>query len=117
MADTNLSILAELIAIVLSSVAFILLEPHAYAFDLGYEPGAPLVVGTIFAQLLFELIVEAVVDSVAMWAEAEHRIDVPAYFSWTRSAYVGVFYVASATFCLLVSFLGLLRHSFALTCS
>ena len=55
MCDINQSVIAELNAIVLSSVAQIVLEPHAKAFALGFDPSKPLDKVRVFVQLLLEL--------------------------------------------------------------
>ena len=74
--DANQSAIAELNAIVVSSLAQILLQRHAAIFALGYGVGVPLDVAVVFVQLLVELALEVGVDSVAMWAESEHGIGV-----------------------------------------
>ena len=67
MCDINQSVIAELNAIVLSSVAQIVLEPHATAFALGYGgPKNELNKANVFVQLLVELGLEIVVDNTAM---------------------------------------------------
>ena len=65
MCDANQSAIAEITAIVVSSFAQVLLEPHSTVVGLGYDhnPSIPLSVAFVFVQLMVELVLELVVDN------------------------------------------------------
>ena len=88
MSDANQSVIAELIAIIASSLVQILMERHRLAFAIGYEPGVALDIPTVFVQMIVELLLEMIVDSTVMWAEGEHGIPITRYFEHVRSLYV-----------------------------
>ena len=60
MCDTNQSVLAELVAIISSSLVQVLFQRHALAFAIGYERGIVLDIPTVFIQMLVELLLELV---------------------------------------------------------
>ena len=90
MCDANQSVIAELVAIIGSSIIQILMQRNALVFAIGYgdEPGVPLDVPTVFVQMMVELLLEMIVDSTVMWAEGEHGIPITRYFEHVRSLYV-----------------------------
>ena len=88
MCDANQSVIAELIAIFGSSLIQILMQRHALAFAIGYEPDVALDIPTVFVQMMVELLLEMIVDSTVMWAEGEHGIPVTRYFEHVRSLHV-----------------------------
>ena len=96
MCDTNQSVIAELVAIIASSVVQILMQRHKLAFAIGYEPAAELDIPTVFVQMMVELLLEMVVDSTVMWAEGEHGIPVTRYFEHVRSLCVAGYHVAAS---------------------
>ena len=71
--DIFQSSIAEITSIIVSSFAFMLLQPHVFVLNFG-NPGEVFLGGALFIQLLLELLLECVVDAAAMWTEAEHGI-------------------------------------------
>ena len=94
MCDANQSVIAELVAIIGSSLVQVLMKRHALAFAIGYKPDEALDVPTVFVQMMVELLLEMVVDSTVMWAEGEHGIPVTRYFEHVRSLSVAGFHAA-----------------------
>ena len=88
MCDANQSVIAELIAIIGSSLVQILLQHHKLAFAIGYTPDVALDIPTVFVQMMVELLLETIVDSTVMWAEGEHGIPITRYFEHVRSLHV-----------------------------
>ncbi len=115
--DINQSSIAELVAIIVSTFAYILFEPHALAINFGYDPNETLLGGLIFMQLLFELLIEIFVDVAALWAESEHGIPVSAYFKYTKSTYVLLFHTAIICCATTVAIYSVARYPNALTCN
>ena len=91
--DINQSSIAEFVAIIVSTFAYILLEPHALVLNLGYKHDEALLGGLVFVQLLLELLLESMVDTAALWAESEHSIPIDAYFRNTNSMFVWILHV------------------------
>ena len=60
--------------------------------------------------MLLELGLEVAVDNVAMWAEAEHGIEVTLYFDQTRSPLIWVFHGATAVAATAAGLFGVVRH-------
>ena len=81
MVEINQSAVAEFMAVVVTSVMYIVMDPHRDAFGLGYVPGVAVMAGPAFVQTLLELALELGVDNVAMWSEAIHGIAVTRYFA------------------------------------
>jgi len=96
MCDVNQSVIAELIAIIGSSLVQVLMQRHALAFAIGYKPDEVLDIPTVFVQMMVELLLEMVVDSTVMWAEGEHGIPVTRYFEHVRSIRVAGFHAAGS---------------------
>ena len=94
--DINQSSIAEFAAIIVSSFAYVLLEPHALAINLGYKHGEALLGGLAFVQLMLELLLEGFVDTAALWAESEHGIPIGAYFQYSDSIYTWICHQATA---------------------
>ena len=114
MVDINLSAICEIVAIILSSLAYIMLEPLKLAFDLGYE--SHQLAGAVFVQLLLELGLEMLVDLSAMWAETAHKIPVLEYFEWSGSVTLVLMLAFDACMALLVALWGFTRYPTFLTC-
>ena len=117
MCDANQSAVAELNAIVVTSLAQILLERHAAVLALGYVAGTPLDVAVVFVQLLLELALEVAVDQVAMWAETEHGVPVTHYFTLVRSSKAFLFHACVAVYTAVLAAHAFLRHPTFLTCA
>ena len=83
--DINQSAIAELVSIIVSSCAYIILEDFSLAINIGYSEDHKLQVGVVFSQLVLELLLECLVDNAALWAEMEHSIPVDSFFPTTRS--------------------------------
>ncbi len=96
MNDANQSVIAELIAIIASSLVQILMERHRLAFAIGYEPGVALDIPTVFVQMMVELLLEMIVDSTVMWAEGEHGIPITRYFEHVRSLHVAGYHASAS---------------------
>ena len=95
MCDANLSVVAELTAIIGSSIIQIIMERHKLVFALGYESSSTLNVPAVFVQMIVELMLELIVDSTAMWSEGEHGIPVTRYFVHVRSLFTLGFHIAT----------------------
>ena len=111
MCDTNQSAVAEVNAILLSSFAQLLLEPHAQFMALGYvvaDGRSDAVV--VFLQLLIELMLEVGVDMVAMWAETEHGIPVTYYFRLVRSSKYFIYHAAVGVTTTAFALYSFIRH-------
>ena len=115
--DINQSSIAEFVAIIVSSFAYVLLEPHALAINLGYKHGEALLGGLAFVQLMLELLLEGFVDTAALWAESEHGIPIGAYFQYSDSLYTWVFHQAGAIATLFASLYAFARFPTILSCS
>ena len=110
MCEINQSAIAELSAIVITSVMYIVMEPHRWTFSLGYVPGVVVAAGPVFVQLLLELGLEICVDNVAMLAEAEHGIEVTKYFQLVRSPVVYIFHAAMGAMATAIGLYCVIRH-------
>ena len=115
--DINQSSIAEFVAIIVSSFAYVLLEPHALAINLGYKHGDALLGGLAFVQLMLELLLEEFVDTAALWAESEHGIPIGAYFQYSESIYTWIFHQATAISTLFLSLYAFARFPTILSCS
>ena len=115
--DINQSSIAEFVAIIVSSFAYVLLEPHALAINLGYKHGEALLGGLAFVQLMLELLLEGFVDTAALWAESEHGIPIGAYFQYSESIYTWIFHQATAISALYLSLYAFARFPTVLSCS
>ena len=116
--DINQSSIAEFVAIIVSSFAYVLLEPHALAINLGYKHGEALLGGLAFVQLMLELLLEGFVDTAALWAESEHGIPIGAYFQYSDSIYTWIFHQSWCDFCtLFLSLYAFARFPTILSCS
>ena len=80
MCDANQSVIAELVAILASSMLQIIFQRHALALALGYERGTDLDIPSVFVQMLVELLLELIVDATVMWAEGDHGIPITRFF-------------------------------------
>ena len=116
MCDANQSVIAELIAIIGSSLVQVLMQRHALAFAFGYEPGVALDIPTVFVQMMVELL-EMVVDSTVMWAEGEHGIPITRYFEHVRSLYVAAFHASYAVLAVVWVSFSFIRFPTVATCA
>ena len=93
----------------MTSLLYILMEPHKLALAIGYEPDVPISVTVVFVQLILELGLEMTVDVTAMWAESEHGIPMTEYFVHARSPFVGMVHFGAALaamgWCCIVAFI------------
>ena len=96
MCDANQSVIAELIAIIGSSLIQVLMQRHNLEFAIGYKPDEALDIPTVFVQMMVELLLEMVVDSTVMWAEGEHGIPVTRYFEHVRSLHVAWYHTVAS---------------------
>ena len=92
----------------MTSLLYILMEPHKLALAIGYEPDVPISVTVVFVQLILELGLEMTVDVTAMWAESEHGIPMTEYFVHARSPFVGMAHFGCAlgamAWCCIIAF-------------
>ncbi len=114
--DINQSCLAEFIAIIVSTVVYGLMEPHALGINLGYAYGESVAGGLVFVQLLVELLMEGAVDIVALWAESEHGIPIDEYFKLTDSVFIFTLHAAGSALSVLVCLYSFVRYPTAVTC-
>ena len=116
MCDANQSVIAELVAIIGSSLVQILMQRHKLAFAIGYEPGVALDIPTVFVQMMVELLLEMVVDSTVMWAEGEHGIPITRFFEHVRSLHVAGTHVAASILAVLWVTFSFVRFPTIATC-
>ena len=116
-ADVAMSSIVEYVAIIGSSFAYILMEPHALAINLGYQFGEKVAGGVIFVQLMLELLLECLVDIAALWAEAEHGISIDAYFFHVDSILEVPYHLFTCLVGLVACLLAFGRYPTAFTCS
>ena len=116
MCDTNQSVIAELIAIVGSSLVQVLMKRHSLVFAIGYEPDVALDIPTVFVQMMVELLLEMIVDSSVMWAEGEHGIPVTRYFEHLRSLHVAGCHAAATVIAVTWVSFSFIRFPTAATC-
>ena len=116
MCDANQSVIAELIAIIASSVVQILMDRHRLAFAMGYEPGVMLDIPTVFVQMMVELLLEMIVDSTVMWAEGEHGIPITRYFEHVRSLHVAAYHATASIIAVCWVTLSFIRFPTAAAC-
>lgn len=97
-AEINIAMICELNAIVVSSIAVVILENHKNILDLGYSyagdghaDGAGDIsttsAGLVMMQLLMELGTEIFVDFFAMITELLHGIDITSFFDYVSNAH------------------------------
>ena len=115
MVDINLSAISEIVAIILSSLCYIIMEPLALGFNIGYDKD--VLAGAAFVQLLLELGLEMVVDLSAMWAETEHEIPVLDYFRRNGSVPLFLMMAFDALMAFFVAINGFIRYPTVFTCS
>ena len=114
--DINQSSIAEFVAIIVSTFAYVLLEPDANVLNLGYKHGEALLGGLVFVQLLLELLLESLVDSAALWAETEHNIPIDAYFRGTSSIFIWIMHIFGSSFTLVMCISAFVRYPNLITC-
>ena len=114
--DVTQSSIAEFVAIIVSTLAFILLEPHAMAINFGHIPGEEVLFGLIFIQLMIELLLEGIVDAAALWAEHEHGIPVAECFEKTNSMFVFLMHFAGCIGCFFLAFYSFVRYPTIINC-
>ena len=77
---------------------------------LGYTKGEPLDAVAVLVQLMIELTLEVGVDTVAMWAEAEHGIPVTQYFRLIRSSVYFIAHTATGICMTALALYSFVRH-------
>ena len=117
MCDANQSVIAELIAIIGSSLVQVLMQHHKLAFAIGYTPDVELDIPTVFVQMMVELLLEMIVDSTVMWAEGEHGIPITRYFEHVRSLHVAGNHMAASIMAVTWVIFSFIRFPTIATCA
>ena len=111
--------LAELVAIFMSTAAAAALQNSAQVVSLGYTPSNAFTTANFFSvvvELILEVMCEIVADTGASFAEIVHGLPVTSYFRLVDSPYVAVAHLAQTWAGVSIAIYAFLRHPSVFLC-
>ena len=117
MGDINSTGIAELVAIVVCPMLYILMMPQALALNAGIWNSELVATPTVFAQMLLQMCAEVIVIGLASWVGTQRDVPVLTVFSaFVSYAALGSWACSSAAAALIVLY-GFVRHPNFMHCA
>lgn len=102
-ASINCAALFEFVAIFVSAAMIYLFQDHRYVFNFGYLDDKPVNVNSLLFSVMFQFIMEILIDTVSLFLEVKQSLPVLSYLDKFTSLSMVVFQLICAVFAVIWS--------------